>query len=205
MSGSAAVMRVLVSSSDDPSNHLFWLFVIASFSDVFCGGSGSNVKIFVGLRRCCCVMLLVTLLLLRDTETPLTLLLYIQVSFPFNSSFFNLHWIQKWRCVNMWSPGEIRTTKVWDIILKKIIMQHSWSYMFTVYPNCLWIPDGLFQIFIQLFCRAKWSVHLICWVKSREIYLELVMISSVENHLLKPVAPQNLLWKVGSSVMIIMK
>ena len=72
MSGSAAV--ILVSSSVDPSNQFLLLFVIASFSDVFCGGSGANVEIHGGLRRCCCVILLVTLLLLRDTETPLSLL-----------------------------------------------------------------------------------------------------------------------------------
>ena len=62
------------------------------------------------------------------------------------------------------------------------------------YHLCFLVPLPSFSNHLHILCRAERHVHFISGVECGEVYLELVLISSIEKYLLKPVAPQDLLW-----------
>ena len=65
-----------------------------------------------------------------------------------------------------------------------------------------WLSGLSFKIFFKIFCTAQWSVNFIRWIKSREIDLKFLVISPIEKHLLKSVAPQYFLWQIGGSTKV---
>ena len=50
---------------------------------------------------------------------------------------------------------------------------------------------------------AGGGLHLVGGVEGGEVDLELVVVLAVEHHRLEPVAPQDLVWKVGGSEALI--
>ena len=65
--------------------------------------------------------------------------------------------------------------------------------------RCFIQPVLLLIKLVQLPGRAERSLHLIGRAEGREIHLELVLILPVEQHLLKPVAPQHFCGQVRRS------